>query len=110
LRSTRRLSVAKMFPLIVLGYLGMQAYAMFRAYTGLALAPASIPWLAAFVVLMTFMPALLWRIERRGGHYSAEVVAWIGDSWMGVVVLFFWIALGLDGVGWAGAAAPALLA
>jgi len=48
MRSKRRLSVAKMFPLIVLGYLGMQVYAVFRAYTGLALAPASIPWLAAF--------------------------------------------------------------
>ena len=100
MRSKRRLSVAKIFPLIVLGYLGMQAYSVYRAYTGLALAPASIPWLAAFVVLMTLMPALLWRIERRGWHYSAEVVAWIGYSWMGFVFLFCWIALGLSLLGW----------
>ncbi|HLF23290.1 MAG TPA: hypothetical protein VI565_05140, partial [Burkholderiales bacterium] len=65
----RRLSVAKIFPLIALGYIGMQAYAVVRAYSGLALVPSSIPWLAAFVLLMTYAPALLQRIERRGWHY-----------------------------------------
>ena len=92
--SQRRLSVAKIFPLIALGYIGMQAYLMTRAYSGFALSPWSAPWLAAIVLLMTYMPILLRRIERRGWHYSAEVVAWIGYTWMGFVFLFFWIALG----------------
>lgn len=107
--SQRRLSVAKIFPLIALGYIGMQAYAAVRAYSGLALAPSSIPWLVALVLLMTYMPVLLRRIERRGWHYSAEVVAWIGYTWMGFVFLFFWIALGLDLLGWVVGAASAIL-
>jgi uncharacterized protein len=92
----RRLSVARIFPLIVLGYVGVQAYAVAKAYAGLALGPASIPWLVALVLLMTFMPVLLWRIERGGWHYTAEVVAWIGYGWMGFIFLFFWIGLGLE--------------
>ncbi|HEX9811593.1 MAG TPA: metallophosphoesterase [Burkholderiales bacterium] len=105
----RRLSVAKIFPLIALGYIGMQVYAAVRAYSGLGLAPSSVPWLAAFVLLMTYMPVLLRRIERRGWHYSAEVVAWVGYTWMGFVFLFFWIALGLDLFGWVVGAASAIL-
>lgn len=105
----RRLSVAKIFPLIVLGYLGIQVYAAWRIYEGLALAPSSLPWLAVLVIGMTFMPILLWRIERGGWHYSAEVVAWIGYGWMGFAFLFFWIALGLDVLGWVAAVVQAAL-
>ena len=105
----RRLSVAKIFPLIALGYIGMQAYVAARAYSGLSLAPWSIPGLVAFVLFMTYMPVLLRRIERRGWHYSAEVVAWIGYTWMGFVFLFFWIALGLDLLGWVVDAASGIL-
>lgn len=105
----RRLSVARIFPLIVLGYVGVQTYAVARYYTGLALGPSSVPWLAALVLLMTFMPVLLWRIERAGWHYTAEVVAWIGYGWMGFVFLFFWIGLGLEILGLLATALQTLL-
>lgn len=108
-RAKQRLSVARVFPLIVLGYIGIQAYAVAQAYAGLALAPPAVPLLGALVVAMTFMPLLLWRVERRGWHFTAEVVAWIGYSWMGFVFLFFWVSLGLYVLGMLVGAAQAAL-
>lgn len=108
-RAKRRLSVAKVFPLIVLGYVGIQAYAVGQAYSGLALAPATVPLLGVLVLAMTFMPLLLWRVERRGWHFTAEVLAWIGYSWMGFVFLFFWVSLALYALGSLAGAAQATL-
>jgi predicted MPP superfamily phosphohydrolase len=96
-------------PFIVLGFIGIEIYAVAKAYVGLALAPSMLPALAVLVLLMTFTPILLWRVERAGWHYTAEVVAWIGYGWMGFVFLFFWIGLGLDILGLiVGATQPAL--
>lgn len=94
-----RLPRVNVFALIVIGYVLIQVYAMWRAYTGLALAPYTIPIFALWVGLMTFALPILWAVERRGWHFIAEVVAWIGFGWMGFVFLFFWIALGLDVLG-----------
>ncbi len=95
----RRLSAATVFPLIVLGYVLIQVYAAWKAYVGLGLRPFTVPVLALWVVLMTFSLPILWRLEHRGSHRLATVVAWVGFSWMGWVFLFFWIALGLDVLG-----------
>lgn len=92
----RRLSVATAFPLIVIGYVLIQIYATWKAYTGLALPPYTIPVFALWIVLMTFSLPILWRLEHRGHHRAATVIAWIGFGWMGWVFLFFWIALSLD--------------
>lgn len=94
-----RLARVNVFALIVLGYVLIQVYAVWRAYDGLALPPYAVPLLALWVALMTFALPILWAVERRGWHLAAEVVAWIGYGWMGFVFLFFWIALGLDLLG-----------
>ncbi|HEX7043317.1 MAG TPA: metallophosphoesterase [Burkholderiales bacterium] len=105
----RRISVAAAFPLIVLGYVLIQLYAVRQAYVGLGLPPHSIPILVAWVALMTFALPLVWRLEHRDWHRLATVVAWVGFGWMGWVFLYFWIALGLDVVGMAVSAAGAAL-
>jgi uncharacterized protein len=92
----RRLSVATVFPLIVLGYVLIQVYAAWKAYVGLGLGSAALPLLALWIALMTFSLPILWRLEHRGAHRLATVVAWVGFSWMGWVFLYFWIALGFD--------------
>jgi predicted MPP superfamily phosphohydrolase len=92
----RRLSVATVFPLIVLGYVLIQVYAAWKAYVGLGFGPYAVPVLTLWIVLMTFSLPILWRLEHRGSHRLATVVAWIGFGWMGWVFLFFWIVLGLD--------------
>src|SRR5690606_29408245 len=105
----RRISVAAVFPLIVLGYVLIQLYAVRQAYVGLALPPQSVPILVAWVALMTFALPLVWRLEHRDWHRLATVVAWVGFGWMGWVFLYFWIALGLDVLGLAVSAAGAAL-
>ncbi len=85
-----------MFQLIVLGYLGIQIYAGWQAYVGLALAWYAVPVLAVWVALMTFSLPLVWQLEHRGRHRLATVIAWSGFGWMGWVFVFFWIALSLD--------------
>jgi len=92
----RRLPAAAVFQLIVLGYVLIQVYAVWRAYGGLALPGYALPLLGAWVVLMTFSLPLEWWLERRGWHRTATVLAWIGFGWMGWVFLFFWIALALS--------------
>ena len=92
---TRRLPPAMVFQLIVLGYVLIQVYAAWRAYTGLALPGYSLPLLGVWVVLMTFSLPLQWWLERRDWHRASTVLAWIGFGWMGWVFLFFWIALAL---------------
>lgn len=109
-RHRRRFSVAAVFPLIVLGYVSIQAYAVREAYIGLALPPYALPLLAAWVMLMTFALPLLWWLEHRDWHRLATLVAWVGFGWMGWVFLFFWIALALDVLGLAVSAAGAAFA
>jgi predicted MPP superfamily phosphohydrolase len=94
----RRIRQTLLFLSIVLGYAGMQVYAVLAAHAGLGLAPQTRPLLYAWVGLMTFFPFLLWRLERASWHRLATAGAWLGYGWMGVVFLFFWIALALDGL------------
>jgi len=96
---SRRVRQTLLFFSIVLGYAGMQVYALRAAYLGLALNSTWLAPLSAWVLLMTFFPFLLWRLERGGWHRLATAGAWLGYGWMGVVFLFFWVALALEGVG-----------
>jgi len=95
----RRSRFISIFTLIALGYVGMQAYAVARAYAGLALPPATVAPLAAWIGLMTLWPGLQRALERAGWHRTAVAGAWVGYGWMGFVFLFFFVALGLDLLG-----------
>jgi len=96
--ATRRWRQTVLFFSIVLGYAGMQVYAMSAAYHALGLPGRTVPLLAFWVGLMTFFPFLLWRLERTGWHRIATAGAWLGYGWMGVVFMFFWFGLVVDGL------------
>lgn len=104
----RRWRGPALFATIVLAYAGMQLYAVFAAYRGLALAASYLPLLVVWALLMTFFPFLLWRLERGGWHRLATAGAWFGYTWMGAVFLFFWIALALEALDAVAAATGAL--
>lgn len=92
----RKFSITTVLPLIVIGYVLIEVYAVWKIYTGLRLPAYLVPVLALWVALMTFSLPLLWQWEHRGWHRLSTVMAWIGFGWMGWVFLFFWISLSLD--------------
>jgi predicted MPP superfamily phosphohydrolase len=87
-----RIAIATIF----MFYAGMQLSVVARASNALALSWPASACLVAWVALMTALPLLVWRWEYLDWHRPVVVGAWIGYTWMGVVFLFFWIALGLD--------------
>lgn len=96
IRNGQRRRVLTMFAILVLSYAGMQLYAVYKVSAGAGLAPDAVTGLAIWVVLMTCLPFLLWWLERDGWHRPVVAGAWVGYLWMGLVFLFFWVALGLD--------------
>jgi predicted MPP superfamily phosphohydrolase len=88
-----------MFTAIFLAYGGIQLYVANRIATALALPSSGSMALLAWAALMTFMPLLIWRWERRGWHRRVVAGAWIGYGWMGVSFLFFWISLAISLIG-----------
>lgn len=96
MQNDQRRRVMTMFAIIVLAYAGMQLYAVYKVSTGAGLAPDAVMGLAIWAVFMTFLPFFLWRLERDGWHRPVVAGTWVGYLWMGLVFLFFWVALGLD--------------
>ena len=72
-------------------------FAMVNAALGLA--PVGRLAIAAWMVLMTLLPLLLWRLEKHVRHALVRIGAWDGYTWMGFIFLFFWIALAFDVLG-----------
>jgi len=95
-RETGRRRVSAFFATIVLSYAAMQFYAVYAISAGAGLAPRAVTGLVLWVVLMTSMPFLVWRLERAGWHRPVVAAAWVGYCWMGLVFVFFWVALALD--------------
>ena len=88
--------VIGMFTVIFLLYGALQAYVVSRVQVGLVLGWQGTAALGLWAALMTVMPLLVWRWERRGWHQRVLAGAWVGYMWMGVTFLFFWISVALE--------------
>lgn len=95
-------------PIVLLLYAAMQGYIVHRVGSALAIGAIWRVAAAAWVGLMTLMPLILWRLEKRGLHRLVATGAWLGYAWMGFAFLLFWILLAFDllvgGMQWACAA------
>lgn len=94
-----RRAVTAMLSAFFLLYGGLQVYAFVKAEAALGLAPVGCFAVAAWMVLMTFLPLILWRLEKHERHALVWIGAWAGYTWMGFIFLFFWIALAFDVLG-----------
>ncbi len=88
--------VISLFTVIFLLYGALQAYVVSRIQVGLALGWQGTAALGVWAALMTAMPLLVWRWERRGWHQGVLAGSWIGYTWMGVTFVFFWISVVLE--------------
>lgn len=84
------------FTVIFLLYGALQLYVVDRVQAGMALAWPVTAALVVWAALMTVMPLLVWRWERRGWHRAVAAGEWVGHTWMGVTFLFFWVSVALE--------------
>ncbi len=92
-------AMAALLSVFFLLYGGIQVYAFTKANAALGLAPVGRLTVAAWMVLMTLLPLILWWLEKRERHALVWIGAWVGYTWMGFIFLFFWIALAFDVLG-----------
>jgi predicted MPP superfamily phosphohydrolase len=77
-------------------YGSLHLYAYLKAKAALSLSiKASIP-LIVFMVIMTFAPVIVRYLERLELEFLARLMSYIGYIWMGVLILFFSLALCID--------------
>ncbi len=91
--------MAALLSVFFLLYGGIQVYAFAKVDAALGLAPVGRLAIAAWMVLMTLLPLILWWLEKHEPHALVRIGAWVGYTWMGFIFLFFWIALAFDVLG-----------
>ncbi|MGB7061304.1 MAG: metallophosphoesterase [Candidatus Zixiibacteriota bacterium] len=86
-----------MFLLIfLLVYGGFHLYMFLKAKAALGFGMKSGIFVLLFLVLMVFAPILIRMLEKPGLEPIARVMAYIGYTWMGLLVLFFCISIVID--------------
>jgi hypothetical protein len=79
-------------------YAGMQGYVLHHAVASSGIGPAGAAGGMAWIALMTVMPPILWRVERRGPNPGVVAAAWLAYAWMGLAFVLFWVLLALEGL------------
>lgn len=82
--------------IFLLVYGGLHLYMFLKAKVAFAFGTKISICVALFLLLMVFAPILIRQLERPGLEYVARVFAYIGYTWMGILVLFFSISIVID--------------
>ena len=82
--------------IFLLVYGGLHLYMFLKAKAAFAFDTKISIYVALFLLLMVFAPILIRQLERPGLEYVARVFAYIGYTWMGILVLFFTISIVID--------------
>ena len=82
--------------IFLLVYGGLHLYMFLKAKAAFAFGTKISIYVALFLLLMVFAPILIRQLERPGLEYVARVFAYIGYTWMGILVLFFSISIVID--------------
>lgn len=82
--------------IFLLVYGGLHLYMFLKAKVAFAFGTKISIYVALFLLLMVFAPILIRQLERPGLEYVARVFAYIGYTWMGILVLFFSISIVID--------------
>jgi predicted MPP superfamily phosphohydrolase len=71
-------------------------YAFLKARAALSLSAQQSMLLVLFMAVMTFAPAIIRYLERFGLEFAARAMSFIGYIWMGILILFFSLAVCID--------------
>jgi predicted MPP superfamily phosphohydrolase len=82
--------------IFLLVYGSLHLYMFSKAKAALGFGTKTSIFVALFLVLMVFAPILIRVLERPGLEPLAGVMAYIGYTWMGLLVLFFCSSIAVD--------------
>jgi hypothetical protein len=82
--------------IFLLIYGGAHLYVFLKAKTALGFGAKTGILVVVGLLLMVFAPILTRQLERPGLEPAAAVMAYIGYTWMGLLVLFFYISITID--------------
>ncbi|KPK00333.1 MAG: metallophosphoesterase [Nitrospira bacterium SG8_35_4] len=74
----------------------LHLYAFLKAKAALTLDTRQSTFIVLFMAAMTFAPAIIRYLERFGLEILARTMSYIGYLWMGILVLFFSLAVCID--------------
>src|SRR5512140_2726674 len=77
-------------------YGSLHLYALSKVWNAFPHSPALGFALAAWGLVMTFSPLIIWFLGKQHWHAAFHVWSWVSYVWMGYLFLFCWIALALD--------------
>ena len=80
----------------LLVYGGLHLYAFLKVKAAFSFGIQTTVFLALFMVLMVLSPIIIRFAERSGFEFFARVLAYIGYTWMGILVLFIATSLVID--------------
>jgi uncharacterized protein len=88
-----------LFLLVVfLIYGGVHAYALFKAKAAMGFGWGTFLIAVPVLLALVLAPVFVFLLERHGMEQAAQVLAWIGFTWGGLLFFFFWTNLLLDAV------------
>ena len=82
--------------IFLLVYGGLHLYMYLKAKAALGFGAKTGVFVVIWLLLMVFAPILTRQLERPGLEPAAAVMAYIGYTWMGLLVLFFCISVVID--------------
>lgn len=82
--------------IFLLIYGGLHLYMFLKAKSAFAFGAESSIVITSFMVLMIFAPILVRLLEKPGLEPVARLYAYIGYTWMGILVLFFFSSIIID--------------
>jgi predicted MPP superfamily phosphohydrolase len=82
--------------IFLLVYGGLHLYMYLKAKAALGFGSKTGVFVVIWLLLMIFAPILTRQLERPGLEPAAAVMAYIGYTWMGLLVLFFCISIVID--------------
>jgi predicted MPP superfamily phosphohydrolase len=77
-------------------YGSLHLYAFLKAKAALSLSAKACVLLISFMAVMTSAPAIIRYLERFELEFLARLVSYVGYMWMGVLILFFSLAICID--------------
>lgn len=99
-KKTKKSQPAFIMPLFIIIFIllygGLHFYMFYKAKTALAFSTSTSIFVLLFMLVMVFAPILVRLSEKWGSEFITSLVAYVGYTWMAILVLFFCTSIVID--------------